>query len=274
MFARNRVSERREETKVTVHIWRASDFWGGLYRHITDRQMYCIGHVALQTYDHADPQNPGQTLPGKFINFLPPADMTTILNVHFGKTPCQEASYQYRDNAEKFFELDKPSISMDLYSLNPRAIEAMYDLLRARDQEFKWSAYSIPFFRSNYMSSTKLALWLLASGVEGGLQLPVHISIPVLREINTLLEKIKKLLCEDGIRIDPNITLAQIKEIALTRTGEVAELLTSVISTLANFAAISSNECEQLVTYLHGLENPHENQEAVPQDRDDAALNM
>jgi hypothetical protein len=245
---------RRPEQRVTVHIWRPSTFLAGLYQHLTDRQRFCIGHIALQTYERPDPQNPGAMLPGKFINFLPPVEMTTILKIQFGKTPNQALSQQYRDDAARFLELERPCASVDLYSLNPRTIEIMYNFLMEREQGFTWSSFSIPFFRGNSMSSTKLALLLLTAGAGGQLNLPLDVSIPILREMTTLFNRVKQAVCVDGIRLDLNLTLSELNTKLMTHGAEVRDVLTSVITTLTSFVAITSGECEAIVNHLRAQE--------------------
>lgn len=218
----------------------------------------------MQTYDHvnSDAGSAGEILPGRFINFLPPLEMATILKIRFGKTPNHALSYEHRDDPKKFFEIERPDLSIDLYSLNPRTIEGMYDLLHDSEAGFTWSAYSIPFFRGNYMSSTKLALFLLNHGSAGGFELPTHISVPVLREINFLWDKIKTSISPDGTIAIP-VTLERLKAAVIARSGEAVELLTSIVKTITSFSVVTASECEAIATYIQTMEQENGIEHAV-----------
>lgn len=256
---KNKKSEVNENT-VSFYIWRESEFLGGLYRHMTNREKFRIGHVAVRTYRRKNPQfeKDGQEyLEGRFLNFLPPPEETIVLGMLVSKTNNQAISSDCIENAEEFLELDPPSAVIHLNHLNATAIENTYDLLRANSEHIQWTAWTGLFFSSNNMSSTKIALQLLTSGIAGGLDLPMHIKIPTLRHVNHLIQRLKKLAeTERSIKdiLDKTSIADALKILVGLPVSETVEFAKSLINTITTLTAVTASECEEALNYIKQVE--------------------
>lgn len=258
--------EAKKENCVTVHIWFAGNFWGGMLRHLTGRQRYSIGHTAIQTYDHPNPEDLEQIECGIFANYLPDPELVSILGQALGKTPHHEASLQYRDDPQRFLALDPPSVSIHLFDINPRMVEHMYLAFQERRESFKWSVFNplhlVTFFYpslGNGMSSTKLVLSLLQAGASN-VTLPTDLEVPFLGEVSRLWERLCSVLLEgEEVQINVNfrssdLSLQRLVKLLKDSGATVQGILTDIQEVVTYVAAITSKEIYDYASFLHERE--------------------